>query len=61
MNSPVLNFWEKYLVQIMAKIPDNVTLTLHQAKFPEKTLVVLKGECHSRIPVWMKKGEIHGF
>ena len=34
---PSTNFGEKFPGEIMAKIPDYITLTLHQAKFPEET------------------------
>ena len=34
---PVTNYREKNLSEIMARIPDDVTLTLHQAKFLEGT------------------------
>ena len=34
---PGTNYGEKFLVEIMAKIPDDATLALHNAKFPEKT------------------------
>ena len=34
---PGTNYGEKNPSEIMAKIPDNVTLTLHQVKFLEKT------------------------
>ena len=41
---PSTNCGEKFPVEMMAKIPDNVTLTLIVVKFPEKTLVILMGE-----------------
>ena len=31
------NYGEKNLSEIIAKIPDDVTLTLHQVKFPDET------------------------
>ena len=34
---PGSNYGEKTLSEIMAKIPDDVTLTLYQVKFPEET------------------------
>ena len=34
---PGANYEEKIPSEIRAKIPDNVTLTLHQAKFSEET------------------------
>ena len=34
---PGTNYGEKKPSKIMAKIPDDITLTLHQAKFPEET------------------------
>ena len=34
---PGTNYGEKNLSKMMARIPDDVTLTLHQAKFPEET------------------------
>ena len=34
---PSTNYGENNLSEIMAKIPDDITLTLHQAKFPEET------------------------
>ena len=40
---PGSNCGEKFLSKITLKLPDDVTLTLHQAKFPEKTLVILFG------------------
>ena len=36
------NYGEKHLAQIMATITADVTITLHQVKFQEKTLVILK-------------------
>ena len=30
-------YWENFLVEIMAKLPDNITLTLTKEKFLEKT------------------------
>ena len=41
----------------MAKLPNNVTLTVRQAN-SEKKLVIVMGEFHGRIPIWMKMGEI---
>ena len=41
---PSTNYGEKIPVKVLAKIPDNVTLTLCNAKFLEKTLVILVGE-----------------
>ena len=35
---PGTSYGEKFLAEIMVKIPDNVTLTLYNMKFPEKTL-----------------------
>ena len=34
---PQSQLWEKKPSEITAKIPDDVTLTLHQVKFPEET------------------------
>ena len=41
---PGTSYGEKKPSKIMAKIPDNVALTLHQVKFPEETLVRLMGK-----------------
>ena len=41
---PGTKYGEKYPVEITAKVPHNVTLTLHHAKLPDKTLVILMGE-----------------
>ena len=49
-------YWEKLPAGITARIPDDVTLTLHNVKFLEKTLVILMGKYHGRNPVWMKTG-----
>ena len=46
----------------MAKFPDDVTLTLQNEKFPEKSRGNSNGVLfHSRIPITMKMGEIYGF
>ena len=40
---PSTNYGEKNLSKIMAEIPDDITLTLHQAKFLEETPGTLNG------------------
>ena len=60
MNFLVL-IWDKFLFEITAKIPDDVTLTLHQTEFPEKPMVIPILEFHTRTPIRMKIGEIPGY
>ena len=37
---PGTNYGEEFPSEIMVKIPDDVTQTLHNANFPEKHLVI---------------------
>ena len=40
---PGAKYGEKNSSEIMVKIPDDITLTLHELKFPEETLILLTG------------------
>ena len=52
---PGSNYGLKFPVEIIAKIPDNVNLALHQVKFLEKTHgVIYWSRFHGRIPVRTK-------
>ena len=59
---PITNYGEKYLVEITAKIFNNITLTLQQVKFLEKTPGNFNwGNFSVEFPSGQKIGEIPGF
>ena len=58
---PGTNYGEKFLAEILAKIPDNITELYIKQNSQRKLLEILIRKFLSRILIWMKMGEIPGF